>query len=293
MSSEPLTLEQLLEAHKEEQKQLTSKIIGLRKGVPKSNKQKKREVNSRIADLEYDLKKKQDEEIRVLKAVEAGIDPHKEPMDDGISLDRLDALTLDEVTDTAEPVKEQPKKKVNRAKAKIEKRNAEMERLRLEAIKESENQVDLGVMETEAITKLIAPMNLRIKQISADGHCLYNAFADQLRTRHEENVDKKELRQSAAEYMRQNPDDFVPFLYLEDGNFEKYCNDVEHTACWGGQLEIVALAKSRKVPVDVIQMGGPTIKICDDEYPDKTPIKLAYHKHLFSLGAHYNSLIDQ
>lgn len=45
-----------------------------------------------------------------------------------------------------------------------------MERLRLEAIKESENQVDLGVVETEAITKLIAPMNLRIKQISADGH---------------------------------------------------------------------------------------------------------------------------
>lgn len=78
MSSKQMTLEQLLEAHKEEQKQLTSKIIGLRKGVPKSNKQKKREVNSRIADLEYDLKKKQDEEIRVLKAVEAGIDPSEE-----------------------------------------------------------------------------------------------------------------------------------------------------------------------------------------------------------------------
>lgn len=59
-----------------------------------------------------------------------------------------------------------------------------------------------------------------------------------MRIRHEENVDKQELRKSAAEYMRQNPDDFVPFLYLEDGNFEKYCNDVENTACWGGQLEV-------------------------------------------------------
>jgi hypothetical protein len=51
-------------------------------------------------------------------------------------------------------------------------------------------------------------------------------------------LDYKELRISAAEYMRQNPDDFTPFLYLEDGNFDRYCNDIENTACWGGQLEV-------------------------------------------------------
>ncbi|KAG2234186.1 hypothetical protein INT48_005986 [Thamnidium elegans] len=285
--SEPIdlvTMDQLLETHREQQKQLTSKIIALRKSVPKSDKRKKREVNSRIADLEYDLKTKQEEEIRVLKAV-----------DDGISLDRLNQLSLEEEQAVnAEAVgAEQPKKKVNKARARIEKRNAEMERLRQEAIKESENQVDLGVVETEAITKLVVPMSLRIKQVGADGHCLYNAFADQLKRRYDENVSYKELRKSAADYMRNHPDDFVPFLYLEDGDFGKYCNDIEFTACWGGQLEIVALAKSRKVPVDVIQMDGPIIKICDDEYPDKSPLKLAYHKHLFSLGAHYNSLIDQ
>lgn len=71
-------MEQLLETHKEEQKQLTTKVIGLRKSVPKSDKRKKREVNSRIADLEYDLKKKHEEEIRVLKATEAGLDPNEE-----------------------------------------------------------------------------------------------------------------------------------------------------------------------------------------------------------------------
>lgn len=38
--------------------------------------------------------------------------------------------------------------------------------------------------------------------------------------------------------MRTNPDDFTPFLYLEDGNFDKYCNDIENTASWGGQLEV-------------------------------------------------------
>lgn len=290
-------MEQLLETHKEEQKQLTTKIIGLRKGVPKSDKRKKREVNSRIADLEYDLKKKHEEEIRVLKAKEAGLDPDavEENADDGISLDRLNELTLEEpIPSKTEPAAEQPKaKKVNKAKARIEKRNAEMERLRQEALKEAENTVHPGIVETEVITKKIVPMKLRIKQIGADGHCLYNAFSDQLKIRYDETVSYKELRKSAAQYMRENPDDFTPFLYLEDGNFDKYCNDIENTACWGGQLEIVALAKSRQVPVDVIQSDGPIIKICDDEYPDKTPVKLAYHKHLFSLGAHYNSLVDQ
>lgn len=75
---ENITLSDLLEKHKEEHKQLTSKIIALRKSVPKSDKRKKREVNSRIADLEYNLRAKQEEEIRVLKAKEAGIDPSEQ-----------------------------------------------------------------------------------------------------------------------------------------------------------------------------------------------------------------------
>ncbi|KAL0143522.1 OTU domain-containing protein 6B-like protein [Mucor lusitanicus] len=292
-TDEGLTMDQLLENQKEEQKKLTSKIIALRKGVPKSDKRKKREVASRIADLEYDLKKKHEEEIRVLKAKEAGLDPNApEPeLDDGISLDRLNELSLEEEEqkkpeETTATTEQQPKRK-------IEKRNAEMERIRLEAEKEAENQPDLGVLETEAIRKLVIPMNLRIKQVVADGHCLYNAFADQLKTRYNKDVTYKELRQSAAEHMRQHPDDFKPFLYLEDGNFDRYCDDIINTARWGGQLEVLALARSSQVPVDIIQDGGPIIKICDDEYPEKSPIKLAYHKHLYSLGAHYNSLVDQ
>lgn len=65
---------------------------------------------------------------------------------------------------------QQPKKKVNKAKARIEKRNAENARILEEALKEAAHQPDMSVIETEAITKLIVPMNLRIKQVSADGH---------------------------------------------------------------------------------------------------------------------------
>ncbi|KAG1172635.1 hypothetical protein G6F70_008632 [Rhizopus microsporus] len=293
---ENLTLDELLERHKEEQKQLTSKIIALRKSAPKSDKRKKREINSRIADLEYGLKLKHEEEIRAFKAKESGLDPsdQQNELDDGISLDRLNELTLQDNDQLkTQDAAQQPKaKKVNKAKLRIEKRNAEMERLREEAEQEAANQVDQGAIEADAIRELVIPMNLRVKQITADGHCLYNAFADQLKQRYNEETSYKDLRKLAADYMRNHADDFMPFLYLEDGDFEKYCNDVENTARWGGQLEILALAKARKVPVDIVQTGAPVLKICDDEYPDKPPVKLAYHKHLYSLGAHYNSLVD-
>ncbi|KAG1436939.1 hypothetical protein G6F56_013339 [Rhizopus delemar] len=169
---ENLTLNDLLEKHKEEQKQLTTKIIALRKSAPKSDKRKKREINSRIADLEYNLKTQQEEEIRALKAKEAGLDPNEtqNEEDDGISMDLLDKLTIQH-EEQEQGASSQPKvKKVNKAKLRIEKRNAEMERLREEAEKEAANQVDQGVLETEAIKELLVPMNLRIKQITADGH---------------------------------------------------------------------------------------------------------------------------
>ncbi|KAI8337985.1 hypothetical protein BC941DRAFT_424266 [Chlamydoabsidia padenii] len=98
--------------------------------------------------------------------------------------------------------------------------------------------------------------------------------------------------------MRQHPDDFIPFLYKDNGDmynaddFEQYCKDIESTARWGGQMEILALSNVKQVPIHVIQMGAPVLKVNDDIFKDKAPLKLAYHKHLYSLGAHYNSLLD-
>lgn len=54
----------------------------------------------------------------------------------------------------------------------------------------------------------------------------------------------KTLRHETAEYMRQNPDDFLPFLtnkqgdMMTDEDFTNYCKDLETTAVWGGQPEV-------------------------------------------------------
>ena len=50
----------------------------------------------------------------------------------------------------------------------------------------------------------------------------------------------QQLRSIAADFMRRNQDDFMPFMdEIEDeAQFLKYCQDTEHTSAWGSQLEV-------------------------------------------------------
>ena len=64
----------------------------------------------------------------------------------------------------------QKKKKPNKAKLRLQRREAEMQRMREEAEKEASEQVDMGAIEKEAIRELLGPMKLRVREITADGH---------------------------------------------------------------------------------------------------------------------------
>ena len=50
----------------------------------------------------------------------------------------------------------------------------------------------------------------------------------------------QQLRKAAADYMRANHDEFMPFMdnTENESQFSKYCQEVEQTAAWGGQLEV-------------------------------------------------------
>jgi OTU domain-containing protein 6 len=48
------------------------------------------------------------------------------------------------------------------------------------AQEEAENMPNLKLIETDAILDIIRPLKLHIKDIQPDGHCLYNAVADQI-----------------------------------------------------------------------------------------------------------------
>ncbi|SGY88782.1 BQ5605_C137g13406 [Microbotryum silenes-dioicae] len=108
-------------------------------------------------------------------------------------------------------------------------------------------------------------------------------------------------RKHAAAYMRGHPDDFLPFLESSDQaealmtpeEYENYCATVENTAEWGGEPEIRALAKHYNVQIHVLQAGTDLLKVGEDDLPlgPAGPIRISYHRKMYGLGEHYNSLV--
>ncbi|CAO3625425.1 unnamed protein product [Cunninghamella echinulata] len=108
--------------------------------------------------MEYQLKKQQQEEIRKYHSKQKGVvdddtinNNNQEEVEDGISLDTLNQLTLEEepVAPSSSPRMKAFVKKPNKAKLKKEKREKEMQRLREEAEKEAKGQVDMGKLESD------------------------------------------------------------------------------------------------------------------------------------------------
>ena len=186
-----------------------------------------------------------------------------------------------------------------------------------QASQEASNLPDLKAQERERMIKEFKRRGLVEKEIRADGHCLYSAFADQMdilgvpldftpsekpsilkslsnglkRESLEEQIAKSEryrlVRRSAAEYIESHGDDFAPFL---EEPLPLYIHKVRDTGEWGGQLELLALAKTYGVQINVLQGDGRVEEIFPEDQQDAKTIWLAYYRHGFGLGEHYNSL---
>ncbi|KAG0030272.1 OTU domain-containing protein 6B [Podila clonocystis] len=301
--------DELKARHKKEQKDLQAKVTGLKKTATKGDKKKKKEVLAEVAQLESSLKKQQDEEEK--NWIQANGDPNASSQVDQIGAapeeeeeDDFDPndIPIDHLSMEPEPAKPKPQqqqpsgKKPNRQKARKDRKAQALKELQDEAEKEAEGQVNMNEVERKAIEELAQVMGVKVQDVTADGHCLYNAIADQLSQHYQTQTSVKSLRHETAEHMRENADDFLPFLTNKQGDmmspedFTEYCNDLESTAVWGGQPELLALSRVHKVPIWVVQMGSPTVKLSADVYSTKTPLMVSYHRHMYGLGEHYNSL---
>ena len=61
--------------------------------------------------------------------------------------------------------------------------------------------------------------------------------------------------------------------------------------CFAGQLEITALANAHKRCFVVYSADAPVLVTCP-EYAEQAPkVQLAYHRHYYGLGAHYNAVM--
>lgn len=70
-------------------------------------------------------------------------------------------------------------------------------------------------------------------------------MAHQLKINGEIPLSLDDLRTKTADYLRENMNDFLPFLSNPDSEdlltpeeYEKYCNDVAQTSAWGGDVEV-------------------------------------------------------
>ncbi|BFZ58982.1 OTU protein [Savitreella phatthalungensis] len=188
----------------------------------------------------------------------------------------------------------QAPRRVNRAKARLQRRAEGMEAQRQEALREAAGMTDFRSQEAESMRAKLSSFGLCAHPVRPDGHCLYTAFAHQLKLLGRGNFSYEDLRHQAAEYLRSHEGDFQPFLLTADGqvtaDLASYANELECTAKWGGELEIIALARRNEVAVEVIQSSGATLQY---ESNHAGIVRLARYSHMYSLGAHYDSVVAQ
>src|SRR5271163_1255751 len=102
--------------------------------------------------------------------------------------------------------------------------------------------------------------------------------------------------------MRENKDDFEPFLFADEHtsakDIEEYCQQVENTALWGGEMEITALSRALELPVEIyskqtvrplVIQPNPVNEEVQGEKLEKV-VRLSLYEHMYGLGQHYNSV---
>lgn len=287
-------LELLLAKHRKEVKDLTATITGMKK---QASKKTRKQVNKKCQEMEAELKERHAREVRALNG-----DEEADQDDDDVSPEKLLAqLELEkgnsEETPGTKPedMPEAPKKKRNRQKERLARRQAEEDKMRAEAEKEAEGQVDYGKLEKESLDELCKKMKLIQHDILPDGNCLFASIADQLKVRHGIEVLVQELREKAADHIKANEAQFQPFLFDENtltmGDIDEYVQKMKSTSEWGGDMEILALAKVYDAPISVLIAGSALHRV--NEEGAHQELKLVYYKHAYGLGEHYNSLRDE
>lgn len=307
------TLEQMQARHRKEAKELQGRITSKKKNASKKTR---KGVNDECTAMEAQLKEKQAAELAALNSDAVDGDRQDEGEEGERYVGGLEKVEnkieekLDHVEERLEHVVEKlhitkpaadtnggdggggSGKKRNRQKERLARRAAEQEAAAVRAEEEAAGMTDHRARESEYMKKMFKTFDLVEKEVDPDGHCLFSAIADQLG----QNAvalgaggepPYKIVRRAAATYMVENGDDFAPFL---EEDLKDYATKMRDTAEWGGQLELMALARRYEVEIRVIQ-DGRMEKIGEEE--GKTSGKtlwLAYYRHGYGLGEHYNSL---
>ncbi|TPP50538.1 OTU domain-containing protein 6B [Fasciola gigantica] len=211
--------------------------------------------------------------------------------------------------------------KPSRAARRREKRAAERLAQDKAAAKLSDPTVsssNVRSIELNKIKRHLASRKLRLHEVPSDGDCLFLSVAHQMRLHNislspihdpeqavadhqpdddvHSKTDVKRLRSLTAQHLRENMEEFLPFLLNPDTGepmtrdaFDAYCDAVEKTSAWGGQVEVRALSNVFRLPIEVLQAEGQPILVGDEFEGPR--ITIIYHRHVYASGEHYNSCV--
>ncbi|ETN41321.1 uncharacterized protein HMPREF1541_03256 [Cyphellophora europaea CBS 101466] len=304
-------MDELFARHRKEQRELQNRITSKKKNATKKTR---KGVNDECESLERELREKQRAEVEALQpdSVENGIESlsingHDKEVDDlendgedtGTAVNdedrkqvKFDATAKDPVEPSDSSVSRT--KKPNRQKARMARRAAEQEAQAAAAAEEAANLPDLREQEMSAMKTLQEKHGLIETFIRPDGHCLYSACAlgmdsEQVTRSGPHSLPYQNVRLAAADFISKHPDDFSAFL---EESLDKYVTKVKDTAEWGGQLELQAIARAYNVNIHVLQADGRVEEIRSGPSASEQPgdVWLAYYRHSFGLGEHYNAL---
>ncbi|CAG8355774.1 unnamed protein product [Penicillium salamii] len=313
-------MEELLSKHRKEQKDLQARITQRKKSATKKTR---KGVNDECDRMQHELSDRQQSEIAQLNG---------DPVEDLENLSLEDGQPSDEDKPSETPKEPEPEsqpishaeppntKKPNRQKARLARRAAEQAAQSATAAEEAANQTNYRGNEQEVMDTVFKKLGLKEVEVTPDGHCLYSAVAKQLdesglglrpdpsrivlQSSTQSRIDTvaspqhdgyRAVRAVTADFITEHKEDFEAFM---EEPLDSYTRKIKLTAEWGGQLELQAIARAYGVEINVVQSDGRMEKIesgetFDEEEKHKRVIWLAYYRHTYGLGEHYNALVKK
>lgn len=293
LATEPPTADELQQRHRRERKEHQANVQALKKSADKGDKKRKREVLQQIADLDAALEQRHDAELQQFASTatttstsehSAGdvADHHADPPATGF-------LASSSASDDG------GSQRVSKAQKRRDKKAAADRQLQADILAQEElNKTGARTVETTALRTLLRARHLQLHAVPSDGDCLYNAIDHQLVATGRRPHGTAALRTLTADYIEANRDELIVYMTnprtgdcLGEAEFRVYCEAVRSSATWGGQLEIKALSNALAVPIEVLQASGPPTVQNEGDFGGE-PLVLTYHRHMYSLGEHYN-----
>merc|ERR1719464_227571 len=141
---------------------------------------------------------------------------------------------------------------------------------------------------------LLKACGLWIKEVEADGACLFRAFSDQVNG--DGGAAHASFREQCVGFMKAHREDFEPFL---EEDFAQYCARMQEPSTWGGHVEAQALARCSGVNALIYRpaeaggqpsgLSSSAVEILTSDAGDARCVQLSFHP-THHAGQHYNSV---